>query len=115
MNLDAKLLDKSETPIDVFWHTISSQLRGNVKRFHYFPKLMKPLLSLPHSNAAAERTFSMVKAIKTDARNRLNNSTLSSLIACKVNIDKKCFELDPPMELMHLAKSATYKSLSNKS
>ena len=62
-----------------------------------------------------ERTFSMVKAIKTDARNRLNNTTLSSLIACKVNIDSKCFELHPPAELLHLAKSATYKSLSKKS
>ena len=94
MHLDVKLLDKVETPIDVFWHTISCQLTGNVKRFYLLRKVIKSLLCLPHSNAAAEQTFSMVKAIKTDVRNRLNNTTLSSLVACKVNIDSKCYTVN---------------------
>jgi hypothetical protein len=75
---------------------------------------MKAMLCLPHSNAAAERVFSMVKAIKTDARNRLHNTTLSSLVACKVNTDSKCYIHEPPVELLRLAKSATYKSLNTK-
>ena len=98
MHLDVKLLDKVETPIDVFWHTISCQLRGNVKRFHLLQKVIKSLLCLPHSNAAAEQTFSMVKAIKTDVRNRLNNTTLSSLVACKANIDSKCYTVNGTSE-----------------
>ena len=48
---------------------------------------MKLMLSLPHSNALAEHIFSMVKAIKTDSQNRLHNSTLSPLVATKVNFD----------------------------
>ena len=114
MNLDAQLLDKAKTPIDVFWHTISCQFRGSTNRFEHLPKLMKAMLYLPHSNAAAEWTFSMAKAIKTDARNHLHNTTLSSLVACKVNIDSKCYEHASPMELLQLAKSATYKSLNRK-
>ena len=54
MNFDAKLLDKLETPIDVFWHKVSCQLRGIVKRFCFLPKVMKSSLSLLHNNAAAE-------------------------------------------------------------
>ena len=47
---------------------------------------------------------------------RLNNTTLSSLVTCKVNIDSKCYELSLPMEFLQLAiKSATYRSLSNNS
>ena len=53
-SLDAKLLDKAVTPIDVFWHTISCQQRGSVKQFSFLPKVMKSWLSLPRSNAAAE-------------------------------------------------------------
>ena len=112
MNLDAALLDKEKTPVDVFWHIVSCQLRGNKKRFEHLPKLMKAMLCLPHSNAAAERVFSMVKAIKTDARNRLHNTTLSSLVACKVNTDSKCYDHEPPVELLRLAKSASYIQIS---
>ena len=112
MNLTAALLDKAKTPVDVFWHTISQELRGDSKRFQMLPRLMKAMLCLPHSNAVAECIFSMVKAIKSDARNRLHNSTLSALLASKVNIDGYCYELQPPLELLQMAKSATYKALS---
>ena len=30
MTLDANRLDKGKTPIDVFWHAISRQLRGSI-------------------------------------------------------------------------------------
>ena len=71
MNLNPDCLDKTKTPVDVFWHEHSCLTRGGSQRFKYLPKLMKMMLSLPHSNASAERIFSMVKLIKTDSRNRL--------------------------------------------
>ena len=57
--------------LGAFWHEISCLTRGGSQRFKHFPKLMKLMLSLPRSNASAERIFSMVEAIKTDSRNRL--------------------------------------------
>ena len=69
MNLDPDSVDKTKTPMDVFWHEISCLTRGGSQSFKHFPKLMKLMLSLPHSNASAELIiFSMVKAIKTDSR-----------------------------------------------
>ncbi|KAK4026960.1 hypothetical protein OUZ56_015981 [Daphnia magna] len=41
------------------------------------------LFSMPYSNVAAERVFSMLKLIKTDGRNSLHNITLSSLMRIK--------------------------------
>ena len=63
------------------------------------------MLSLPHSNASAECIFSMVKAIKTDS---LHNSTLSALVATKVNFDRYCYEQQSSAELLWLSKSTTY-------
>ena len=54
----------------------------------------------------------MVKAIKTDSRNRLHNSTLSALVATKVNFDSYCYEQQPSAELLQLSKLATYKQLN---
>ena len=47
----------------------------------------------------------MVKAIKTDS---LRNSTLSALVATKVNFDRYCYEQQSSAELLWLSKSVTY-------
>jgi hypothetical protein len=39
----------------------------------------KKILSLPHSNAACERIFSVVNDIKTKKRNRIGETTLNAL------------------------------------
>ena len=65
------------------------------------------MLSLPHSNASAE---CIVKAIKTDS---LHNSTLSGLVATKVNFDRYCYEQQSSAELLWLSKSATYLIIRN--
>ena len=45
MSLDAKVMDKVDTSIDLFWHTINcAQLYKG--EFHLLPKVMKSLLSL---------------------------------------------------------------------
>ena len=48
-------------------------------------KLALALLSLPHSGASVERTFSQLKLIKNERRTSLNNDTLQSLLITKVN------------------------------
>lgn len=49
-------------------------------------KFVEILASLPFSNAAVERVFSLVKRIKTDDRTRLKSSSLVSLLQCKLGM-----------------------------
>jgi len=71
--------------IDEFWHYIS-----NLKDFKdetMFPnlsKLAQIFLTLPHSNAEAERIFSIVTDVKTKKRNRLGNDSLNSIFLQKI-------------------------------
>ncbi|KAJ8015892.1 hypothetical protein DPEC_G00001270 [Dallia pectoralis] len=75
-----------------------------------FPKLSKVaqiVLSLPHSNADAERTFS-IGLNKTDHRKRLSlDGTLSSIMTMKMSSLEPCFKYEPPAEVLKLAKTAT--------
>ncbi|KYN12116.1 hypothetical protein ALC57_15730 [Trachymyrmex cornetzi] len=52
------------------------------KKFPILELLVEVVLSLPHSNAEAERIFSIVSDIKIKKRNRLSNDTISAI--CKV-------------------------------
>lgn len=76
-------------------------------RFPLLSRLAKCLLSLPHSNADTERVFSIVRKIITDYRTEMEPSTLCALVACKLNNDSTCFELNTPKGLLTKAKSST--------
>ena len=47
--------------------------------------LLPYLLSTPNSNSATERLFSLLKAVHTEARNRLNLDSIDSILSIKVN------------------------------
>jgi len=49
------------------------------KSFPNLEKLVEAVLSLPHSNAEAERIFSFVVDVKNKKRNKLGNDTLSAI------------------------------------
>jgi len=71
---------------------------GN-KSFSNLAKLVEAVLSLPHSNAEAERIFSIVADAKSKKRNKLGNDTLSAICVIKssfqaVNINYVNFEID---------------------
>lgn len=70
----------SSLPIDEFWHTVS-KLKDYSDTYQYqnISRLAKICLSLPHSNAEAERIFSVVTDVKTKKRNRLGDDTLNSV------------------------------------
>lgn len=67
-------------PLDQMWLEIQ-----NIKNFdeeYLFPnlgKLANITLTLPHSNAEAERIFSMVTDIKVKKRNRMGDDTLNAM------------------------------------
>ncbi|XP_018370018.1 PREDICTED: uncharacterized protein LOC108765686 [Trachymyrmex cornetzi] len=68
--------------IDEMWKTIFQKKKLNNKSF--FPNLenlVNAVLSLPHSNAEAERIFSIVTDVKNKKRNRIDVASLDAV--CK--------------------------------
>lgn len=70
----------SSLKIDEMWKQILDfkDFNGG-KLFPTLELFIEIIFSLPHSNAKAERIFSMVTDIKTKKRNRLSNDTLSAI------------------------------------
>jgi hypothetical protein len=91
-------------PIDQMWLTI-----GEAKNFNdesLFPNLEKLatiVLTLPHSNAEAERMFSMVSDIKIKKRNRIGEETVNAMCVIRnaLHQDKQtCVNYPIPDELL---------------
>ena len=64
--------------IDIQWKLLS-------KDYPYLANVMLGVLTIPHSNAACERIFSIVRKNKTDFRASLGKETLQSLLIEKVD------------------------------
>ncbi|KAJ8333719.1 hypothetical protein SKAU_G00410380 [Synaphobranchus kaupii] len=92
-----------EQQVDRFWALIEK-----VGRFKNLARLMKALLCIPHSNASSERVFSMVRKIVTENRTRLDNSTLCSLLSCKLNFTGPVHTYVPTKSVLQAARHCTY-------
>ncbi|KAH1187615.1 hypothetical protein KIL84_020364 [Mauremys mutica] len=57
--------------------------------FANISELAKKVFTLPHSNAACERIFSMVTDIKTIKRNRMTTKTLNSSVVIRSTLKAK--------------------------
>lgn len=78
------------------------------KEFERLAAVAKLVLVLPHSNADAERVFSVVGLNKTKTRNSLAlDGTLSSIMAIKMANLEPCFRWEPPSEVIKASKKAT--------
>ena len=87
--VEFQLLPDDELPTagstDEMWMKIgklSIQSTGTAM-FTELSGLAKALLTIPNSNAAPERTFSMVKKIFTEQRSQMDNSTLAVLLSVR--------------------------------
>ena len=69
----------------------------NVKKL---PDLALSILALPHSNADAERSFSILRKIERDSRGNLAQKTVKYLMNCKFNIEYNCFDFKPSRNLI---------------
>jgi len=70
--------------------------------------LVEIVLSLPHSNAEAERIFSIVTDVKNKKRNRLSNDTVSAICVIRfsfqdANINCTNFQVDARHLELHTA------------
>lgn len=78
------------------------------KEFQRLAAVAKLVLVLPHSNADAERVFSVVGLNKTKTRNSLAlDGTLSSIMAIKMADLEPCFRWEPPSAVIKASKKAT--------
>ena len=66
-------------------------------------ELALTVLSLPHSNADVERLFSNMNIVKTKQRNRMNNETLTTVLAVKFGLQKVgkcCYNYTLPADVL---------------
>ncbi|KAK6490362.1 hypothetical protein HHUSO_G4876 [Huso huso] len=80
--------------------TIKSPVTG-MPKLPRLSKVAQLILTLPHSNADAERVFSMIGLNKTDTRNALAlEGTLSSIITIKMSgMEPNCFKYELSAEI----------------
>ena len=72
---------------DEYWNAIRNTKRSTgEKKYQTLLKFVEILASLPFSNAAVERTFSLLKLIKTSHRSSLKSSSLVSLLQCRMKM-----------------------------
>lgn len=70
-----------EKDIASFWKEMKDKKNfANEKIFPNISELAELILSLPHSNAEAERIFSILNDVKTAKRNRLSDDNLNGII-----------------------------------
>ena len=113
---DYCLAPKSELPkfkegdrTDVYWLSVFKLKTGTGKfRFSLLGEVMKPLISIPNSNADSESVFSMVRKIHTDFRSELDHDTLCSLLSSKINLDGCCYNTEITLDHLKAAKKATW-------
>ena len=74
-------------------------------------KVVRLILTIPHSNAEGERVFSIVRKNKTCFRPRLDpEETLASIVAVKLAMKSESVEtFNIPQEVLTVAKSVAYK------
>jgi len=87
------------------------------KSFLNLAKLVNTVLSFPHSNAEAERIFSIVADVKNKKRNKLGNDTVSAICVIRSffqadNINCLNFEMDSRHLELHNA-ATLYTTLQN--
>ncbi|CAJ1061395.1 Hypothetical predicted protein [Xyrichtys novacula] len=96
--------DPTTFNVEEFWGSMSStksKVTG-LRQFGRLSKIAALVLVLPHSNADAERVFSMVGLNKTKTRNSLAlDGTLSSIMTVKMaSLEPQCFKWEPPTPVL---------------
>ena len=105
--------DRGDLKLDSLWSFIR-QMNDHAENALLFPRLWKVvrfILTIPHSNAGEERVFSIVRKNKTCFRPRLDpEETLARIVTVKLAMESESVEtFNIPQEVLTAAKSATYK------
>ena len=104
--------DETFIHMDVIWAFLSNMKTpdGCALRFPCLSKVCRLILLLPHSNAAKERVFSMIRLNKTPYRSSLGlDGTLSSILTIKLHNPDPCHNFEPSKSMLKNAKKATWE------
>ena len=83
----------AEGRVDRYWAGVMKVTTAmGEPRFPTLTKVMVAVLSLPHSNADCERSFSVVRKVHTECRQSMNSDTLTALLQGKMNVDTACHQ-----------------------
>nr|XP_033935271.1 uncharacterized protein LOC117443399 [Pseudochaenichthys georgianus] len=101
--------DPATFHIENFWGNMASMKNKvtGMSRFGRLSPIAKLVLVLPHSNADAERVFSVVGLNKTKTRNSLALDGTSIMTVKMANLEPQCFKWEPPPSVIKASKSAT--------
>ncbi|EZA48225.1 hypothetical protein X777_14161, partial [Ooceraea biroi] len=76
--------------IDEMWKNIVEYKNcDDEKQFKHLESFVQIVLSFPHSNAEAERIFSIVTDVKCKKRNRLSNDNMSAICIARSSFQTK--------------------------
>lgn len=104
--------DLETTLLDNFWMSMSKKkLPSGSLQYGTLSKVAMTALCIAHSNADAERSFSMLKKIQTDTRHNLAQDTIHSLLSVKMNNTAECHQFKPSKDIIRVAKSACTEAL----
>ena len=97
--------------MDVVWGHLAMRTTADGRlQFLHLSQVAQLVLTIPHSNAAEERVFSIVRKNKTSFRPNLDpEETLGSIVTTKMALPKDTppYKFEPPKDLLLAAKRAT--------
>jgi len=71
------------------------------------------LLSLPFSNAAVERAFSIVNVVKDKLRNKMSVKMLEAILHVRCTLSIECSKFKPTVDMLKRFNSETIYSIIN--
>lgn len=84
-----------------FWSAVNDlNIATGDKRFEYFLELVLPLLAIPFSNAAVERSFSILNIVKDKLRNRMSIPTADAILKVKYGLQNECQNFIPTKKML---------------
>ena len=112
--LESFKTERGDIRLDALWNyfgEMKDAADGTV-RFPKLKKVVRLIITIPHSNAEEERVFSIVRKNKTCFRPRLDpEETLASIVTVKLAMESESVnKFKIPDEVLRDAKSATYKN-----
>lgn len=116
-DLEAMGINVDKNELDKLWIQLSKVKNpiDDSYRFQNLFKVAKSILVIPHSNAAEERVFSLVRRNKTSFRPNLNTKeSLGSILITKLALKRKA-TFEPDTKLLQKAKKACTSYNASKS
>lgn len=97
-----------------FWVEVNEiKDAGGNKRFGNISKLVLGLLSLPFSNAAVERAFSIVNIVKNKLRNKMSIAMVEAIMHIRCTLNVECYRFKPTVAMLKLFNSENVYSNVN--